>query len=391
MATSRAFITNLNLNLNELQNAVIQVLATDPVGGALKEARFWYNSSTKQLKFHNGVSVVTLAAGEDLTTAVTMAVAAAQAGTLIVSAGAGRGVKAYDKGAGLLKSDVSGIINPAVEGSDYLTESSTNTLINKSFDANGGGNSLTNVELADFAVSAVATDLATGTVDQIAPVTVIRDYINGRVASLGKLVGAFDASGAALPAVGSGAGNAIMQGDYWRVTVPGTITGIGYLEVGDALVASANDASDPADYFALQANITDAVTTSVSSSTDNSIVRYSGTDGHVIKGSTATIDASGNLNLPSGANFRVNGTNIMTGVAKKYAASFSAGSWVGSSAPYTFSIPALDHGLGATQDLLVNIKDNNGDVVEAGINVSAAGLVVISSNTQIDGRVVLIG
>lgn len=389
--SARSFVTNLNLNLNELQNAVIQVLATDPVGGALKEARFWYNSSTKQLKFHNGVSVVTLAAGDDLTTAVTMAIAAANAGVLIVSDAAGRGVKTYDSGEGILKSDTNGIISAATEGVDYITEGSVNTFTNKSFDANAVGNSISNLEVSDFAVSALADNLAAGTAQQLAVATVIKDYIDGRVASLGQLVGQFDASSGNLPTEGSGEAGAIVKGDYWRVSTAGDIVGLGHLEIGDALVASANDASDAADYFVLQANITDAVTSSVTSSVSNSIVRYDGTSGRVIKGSLVGIDNTGNINIPAGAVYQVNGQNIMTGVAKKYAAGFSAGSWVGASAPFTFSIPAIDHGLGSTQDIAVSVKDSDGNVVEAGINVSATGLVTLYSNAQIDGRVVLIG
>lgn len=43
------FLTNINLNGNELQNVVIQNLAQDPT--SLKQGQFWYNSSTHQLKY----------------------------------------------------------------------------------------------------------------------------------------------------------------------------------------------------------------------------------------------------------------------------------------------------------------------------------------------------
>lgn len=41
----------------------------------------------------------------------------------------------------------------------YLTASSTDTLTNKTIDANGTGNSITNLEVADFAAGVVDTDL----------------------------------------------------------------------------------------------------------------------------------------------------------------------------------------------------------------------------------------
>jgi len=81
--------------------------------------------------------------------------------------------------------------------------------------------------------------------------------LNSAIASLGTLVGGHDASGG-LPTTGSGESDAIVKGDYWRVTVAGTITGltpVEELEVGDIIHASVNDANEAADFFATQANV----------------------------------------------------------------------------------------------------------------------------------------
>ena len=40
------FLNNLNLNGNELQNAKLQQLATDPSGAQLKQGLFWMNTSS---------------------------------------------------------------------------------------------------------------------------------------------------------------------------------------------------------------------------------------------------------------------------------------------------------------------------------------------------------
>jgi hypothetical protein len=77
------------------------------------------------------------------------------------------------------------------------------------------------------------------------------------IASLGKLVGGHDAS-TGIPTTGSGTSGAINQGDQWRVTVGGTIAGIGgedVLEVGDLIVAVNAGASTSADFFVLQTNL----------------------------------------------------------------------------------------------------------------------------------------
>jgi hypothetical protein len=66
---------------------------------------------------------------------------------------------------GIMKGDGAGAVSAAVAGTDYSTPSSTDTLTNKTFDANGTGNSLSNVEVADLALSAIssASDINTGT------------------------------------------------------------------------------------------------------------------------------------------------------------------------------------------------------------------------------------
>lgn len=57
---------------------------------------------------------------------------------------------------GLLKA-TSGVLSAASAGTDYSTPGSTDTLTNKTIDANGTGNSITNIEVADLAATAVVT------------------------------------------------------------------------------------------------------------------------------------------------------------------------------------------------------------------------------------------
>jgi len=389
MSAYNPWAINLNLNLNELQNAVIQKLASDPASPV--EGQFWFNSTTKQLKYHDGTAVATIAEGEDLTSAITRALAAAAAGELLVSGGADRTATKYSGAAGLLKVDANGIASTASAGTDYVTAASTNTLTNKTLDANGTGNSISNIEVADFAAAALAADLSSGTSSQLAVATVIKTYVDAAVAGLGQLVGAFDASGGSLPTTGSGLAGVIEQGDYWRISVAGTIADLGYLEVGDALVASADAADEAAEFFVLQANLTDAVTSSSVSSTDNAIVRMDGENGKIAQTSLATVSDTGSVNIPAGEAYLVNNVSIMTGVAHKYAADILVADWVGASAPFTYTISAATHGLGATRDIMVAVQDSNNDVVMTGANVDASGNAVITVNSKFDARVVLLG
>ena len=62
----------------------------------------------------------------------------------------------------------------------YITASSTNTLTNKTFDANGTGNSISNIEVADLASGVLDTDLTTvaGTDTTLASAKAIKTYVD---------------------------------------------------------------------------------------------------------------------------------------------------------------------------------------------------------------------
>lgn len=55
---ARKFLTNVDLNTNELQNAKIHVLAADP--GSPVEGLIYYNSTSKTLKYYTGSAWITL-------------------------------------------------------------------------------------------------------------------------------------------------------------------------------------------------------------------------------------------------------------------------------------------------------------------------------------------
>ena len=58
--TEKLFKINLDLSLNELKNAIFEILSSDPTLEELagQEARFWYNSTTKKLHYFDGTRVV---------------------------------------------------------------------------------------------------------------------------------------------------------------------------------------------------------------------------------------------------------------------------------------------------------------------------------------------
>lgn len=71
--------------------------------------------------------------------------------------------------------------NPTITiGSKVVTDDSTHTLTNKTFDANGTGNSISNIEVADFATGVLDTDLTSVSEndDTLASAKAIKTYVD---------------------------------------------------------------------------------------------------------------------------------------------------------------------------------------------------------------------
>jgi hypothetical protein len=74
------------------------------------------------------------------------------------------------------------------------------------------------------------------------------------IIGIGQFAGSHDASTGLLPTVGTGSGGNIDKGDFWRVSVAGTIIGLGTFKQGDVIYSSIDNALVASDFFGVENN-----------------------------------------------------------------------------------------------------------------------------------------
>lgn len=77
-----------------------------------------------------------------------------------------------------------------------------------------------------------------------------KSYVLAALTSVGRPRGGFDASSGDVPSPPSD----IQEGDFWRITIAGTI-GTMVLKPGDVLFAATDEASQASDFFGVQSNV----------------------------------------------------------------------------------------------------------------------------------------
>lgn len=180
---SKKFLTHIDLNKNELQNAVIQQLASAPSSPV--QGQLYYNTGDDNLYIWDGAAWVDLTVqgggGGDASTNTATSVDSEVA---LFSGTGGKTLKRATT-TGIPKL-TSGVLSAATAGTDYTTPSSTESFTNKTFNANGTGNSITNLETADFATNVVDNDstLAANSSTRLATQQAVKGYVDNAVQGL---------------------------------------------------------------------------------------------------------------------------------------------------------------------------------------------------------------
>lgn len=256
------YLTSLDLSKNELRNAVVQVLASDPATPS--EGQIYYNSASKKLRQWNGTSWVEYGTGAGAGDTSSNTATSVDSEVVLFSGTAGKTIKratgsglakltagvlsiatsATDyapatSGSGILKGNGAGGFSTATAGTDYSTPAATETLTNKTIDANGTGNAISNIETADLAsgVLNISTSLTSASNTQVPSALAAKTYVDNAVTGLLDFKGSTDAStNPNYPAAS--------KGDAYVISVAGKMGGASgtSVDIGDMIVATADNA-----------------------------------------------------------------------------------------------------------------------------------------------------
>ena len=219
---AKKFLVNLDLAKNQILNAAIQNLSSAPSSPV--QGQVYYNTGDNRIYFWDGTAWIDMSGD----------------------------IRDVIGGAGLTAATSNGIITLDVNVDNSTVEIATDTIRVK--DAG-----ITTAKLAD-----VSTDLTTNSASTAVPTAAaVKAYVDANVAGLGNLEGAWDASVGTFP-VGSAPTAGTKAGDYWYVSVAGTVGGVAF-NVGDVIIAKINSAStsSAADWIQLEVNRDQATETTL--------------------------------------------------------------------------------------------------------------------------------
>ena len=167
--------------------------------------------------------------------------------------------------------------------SAFITAASSDTLTNKTFDANGTGNSISNLEVADFASGVIDTDISSVSAsdDTLASAKAIKTYVDAQVTAQD-----LDFSG------DSGTSNVDL--DSQTLTIAGTANEIETSAAGQTLTVGLPDS----------VTVTTALTTPTVNVTN--VKANDGTTAITVSDSTGAVETNSNLTVQG--NLYVNGS-----------------------------------------------------------------------------------
>jgi len=385
---SKKFLTNLDLTKNQILNVAIHNLSSAPASPVLGQV--YFDTTDKRIYFWDGLAWVdmsgdiqdvlggaglTASSSNDVVTLdvnVDSATIEINSDTLrIKDLGVTTG-KLADSAVTTLK------INP-----NAVTFAKIQQLNNLTVIGNVSGAS------ANAAEVTIITDMANSSSSSLATSTAIKTYIDANVGSLGNLEGAWSAASGSFP-VGSSPVAGTKAGDYWYVSVAGTVNSVAF-NVGDVIIAKINAASTSlaTDWIQLEVNRDQATTTVLGLVfLATNAETQTGTDANKavtpasLSARTATETRTGIAEIATDAELTTgtDDTRIVTPLKLKTYLDNRTGGYAANIGGAGTSY-ALTHGL-STIDVIVMIKDNTTlEEVITDVVITDANTVTVSFAT----------
>ena len=234
--------------------------------------------------------------------------------------------------------------------SDVLTATSTHTLTNKTFNANGTGNSITNIEVADFASGVVDTNISSvsSSDDTLASAKAIKTYIDSLSLGLSNVVddttpqlgGNLDLNSNDVTGTGNinisgnitASGNLTINGTTTTLNTTNTTVTDNLLELNSGVSSNANDSG---------------IIIERGSTGNNAIMAWDeSADKFIFGTTTATASDTGNLTITAGtivANLEGNVTgNATTATSATTATTLATGRTIGMTGDVVWTSASFD-------------------------------------------------
>lgn len=385
---AKKYLTSIDLSKNQILNVAVHNLAIAPSSPVY--GQMYFNTITNRMYFYDG------SAWLDMTGTVQNVIGGAGLSVTFNNAVATLDVN-VDNATLEINNDTLrvkdlGITSAKInDGAVTAVKIAGNTItLNKlqqigSYTVLGNATGIT----ADVSQVVIVTNLASASTTTLATSTAIKSYIDTAVGGLGNLEGGWDASTGTFP-VGSTPVAGTKKGDYWYVTVAGTVGGTSF-NVGDVIIAKVNSASTSllSDWIVLSVSRDQATTTvlglvQLATSTEVN----TGTDASkvvtplTLSGRTATETRTGlaEIATQTEVNTGTDDARIVTPLKLKTYLDNSVGGYAadltGSSTSY-----AVTHNLGI-KDVIVELYEvSTGETVYTDVTRTSTNVVTIGFAT----------